>query len=86
MEKVTVKVDNQNYDGTMFGYKFFNGVAKDVLLENAEYMVKRFGVKIVKPKQPEKIKEPEKTEQPEQPKKTTKKRASRKTSTSKKGE
>jgi hypothetical protein len=64
MEKVTVKAKNPHYDGYMFGYKFFNGVAKEVPLKDAEYMAKNFGVEIVKPEQPKE--EPEKVKEEKQ--------------------
>lgn len=60
MEKVTVKSQSDIYNGMMFGYQFHNGVAHEVLLPDAEFMVKHFGVSIIKPE----VKEEAKTKAP----------------------
>lgn len=83
METVKVKAKNQNYEGTMRGYKFHNGEAKDVSLQDAEYMASNFGVEIVKPEQP---KQPEKPKQTQAKKAPAKKQTTRKTTSTKKEE
>lgn len=60
MVTVEVKTKNPNYDGSMLGYKFHRGLAKDVVLEDAEYMKKHFGVEFEEPEKPKPKKQPTK--------------------------
>jgi hypothetical protein len=64
MEKVTVKAQSEIYNGMMFGFQFFNGFAYEVPMKHADYMVKNFGVEIVKPEQPVKKDEPKAESKP----------------------
>lgn len=52
MEKVTLKAKSETYGGYVRGYRFVNGEAKDVPLEEAKVMEEAFGVSIVQPEQP----------------------------------
>lgn len=52
MEKVTVKAKNENYNGSVRGFHFKDGVTHNVPLKDAEIMAEAFGVYIVKPEQP----------------------------------
>lgn len=52
MEKVTVKANNQHYNGSVRGFHFKDGVVHNVPLKDAEIMEEAFGVYIDKPEQP----------------------------------
>jgi hypothetical protein len=53
MEKVTVKAENKQYNGSVRGFHFKDGVVHNVPLKDAEIMEEAFGVYIDKPEQPE---------------------------------